>query len=82
MWNDRGVRLVLLASCMAHFNGAIFSMRPVFARYVLEVGPDGLGILSGVNGVGTVLTAIGMSMLARFRHVGSIDSFAEFQPRL
>ena len=70
VWNDRGVRLVLLASCMALFNGAIFSMRPVFARYVLEVGPDGLGILSGVNGVGTVLTAIGMSMLARFRHVG------------
>jgi MFS family permease len=70
VWKDRGVRLVLLVSCMALFNGAIFSMRPVFARYVLEVGPDGLGILSGVNGIGTVVTAIGMSMLARFRHVG------------
>jgi MFS family permease len=70
VWNDHGVRLVLFVSCMALFNGAIFSMRPVYARYVLDVGPEGLGIMSGANGIGTVLTAVAMAMLPRFRYVG------------
>ena len=70
VWKDRGVRLVLLASCMAVFNGAIASMRPVYARFVLDVGAEGLGLMSGASGIGTVLTAVAMSMLPRFRHFG------------
>ena len=70
VWNDRGVRLVLLVSCMALFNGAIFSMRPVYARFVLDVGEVGLGVMSGANGVGTVLAAVVMSMLPRVRYIG------------
>lgn len=70
VWNDRGVRLVLFVSCMALFNGAIASMRPIYARYVLDVGAEGLGLLSGASGVGTVLTAVAMSMMPRFRYIG------------
>ena len=70
VWADRGVRLVLLASCMALFNGAIMAMRPVYARFVLDVGEVGFGVMSGANGVGTLLAAVALSMLARFRYVG------------
>ena len=70
VWNDRGVRLVLIVSSMALFNGAIVSMRPIYARYVLDVGAEGLGLLSAASGVGTVLTAVAMSMMPRFRYIG------------
>ena len=70
VWNDRGVRLVMFASCMALFNGAISSMRPVYARFVLDVGEVGLGWMSTAGGAGTVLTALALSMLTRFRYVG------------
>jgi len=70
VWNDRGVRLVMLASCMALFNGAISSMRPVYARFVLDVGEVGLGWMSASHGAGTVLMAVALSMLPRFRFVG------------
>lgn len=70
VWNDRGVRLVMFASCMALFNGAIASMRPVYARFVLDVGEIGLGWMSAAGGAGTVLMAIALSMLPRFRYVG------------
>ena len=70
VWNDRGVRLVLFVSCMALFNGAIASMRPIYARYVLDVGAEGLGLLSGASGIGTVTTAVLMSMMPRFRYIG------------
>ena len=70
VWNDRGVRLALLASTMALFNGAILVMRPVFARFVLETGEVGLSGMASAAGAGTVLAAVGLSMLGRFRHVG------------
>ena len=70
VWNDRGIRLVMLVSCMALFNGAISSMRPVYARFVLDVGEVGLGWMSAAHGAGTVLLALVLSMLPRFRYVG------------
>ena len=70
VWAHRGVRLVLLGSCMALFNGALAAMRPVYARFVLDVGEIGLSGMATSAGLGTVLAAIGLSMLSRFRYVG------------
>jgi MFS family permease len=55
---------------MALFNGAISSMRPVYARFVLDVGEVGLGWMSASHGAGTVLMAVVLAMLPRFRFVG------------
>ncbi len=70
VWQDPGLRLVILACAMALFNGALGSMRPVFARFVLEVGEVGLGGMAAASGAGTVLSAIALASLNRFRYIG------------
>ncbi len=70
VWKDRGLRLVILVCAMALFNGAIGPMRPVFARFVLEVGEVGLGGMAAASGAGTILSAIALASLNRFRYIG------------
>jgi hypothetical protein len=55
---------------MALFNGALGPMRPVFARFVLEVGEVGLGGMAAASGAGTILSAIALASLNRFRYIG------------
>lgn len=69
-WSDPPLRLVLLACCMALFNGAVFAMRPIFARHVLEVGSSGYGALAAAQGLGTVVTAFGLTLRPPIREVG------------
>ena len=64
VWKDRGLRLVILACAMALFNGALGPMRPVFARFVLEVGEVGLGGMAAASGAGTILSAIALASSA------------------
>jgi MFS family permease len=64
--------LALLASAMAIFNGAISPMRPIFARHVLAVGPEEFGVMSAVNGIGTLVAAIWITLHPPRRHLGLI----------
>ena len=64
------VALALLACTMAFFNGAIFAMRPVFARHVLDVGSAGMGGLAAAAGFGTLLGSLVATMLPDFRRPG------------
>lgn len=62
--------LALLACGMALFNGAISPMRVIFARYVFEAGPDGLGMMSGAHGIGTMVAALFMTLRPPSRNFG------------
>lgn len=62
--------LALLACAMALFNGAISPMRVIFARYVFEAGPDGLGMMSGAHGIGTMAAALFMTLRPPSRNFG------------
>jgi MFS family permease len=64
------VLLALLACSMAFFNGALFAMRPVFARHVLEVGSEGMGVMAASAGLGNLLGALGATALPQFRRPG------------
>ncbi len=64
--------LCLVACSMAIFNGALHSMRPIFARHVLEVGSVGYGMMAGAAGVGTVFGAVGATVLPRLRFPGML----------
>jgi len=68
--HNRPVLMAMLACAMAFFNGALFAMRPVFARHVLEVGSQGMGGLAAAAGLGTLLGAVGATLLPRFRRPG------------
>ncbi len=52
------VLLALFACSMSFFNGALFAMRPVFARHVLDVGSEGMGMMAATAGIGTLLGAL------------------------
>ena len=60
----------MLGCAMAIFNGALGTMRPIYARFVLDVGEVGLGGMAAASGAGTVLSALALAGLARFRHIG------------
>ncbi|MGH0030954.1 MAG: MFS transporter [Myxococcota bacterium] len=70
------VWLALLACAMAFFNGAIFAMRPVFARHVLGVGSEGMGVMAASAGLGTLLGAIVATALPDFRRPGLAIAFS------
>jgi MFS family permease len=69
--NDPIVRTLIGLSI---FNGifglAYQTLMPVFARDILEVGSRGYGFLNAVGGAGSVLGALIVAYLARFRKKG------------
>jgi len=52
------------------FSGAV-ALLPVYAKDILHVGPDGLGILRSAPGLGAVVTAILLTQWPLKRHVGT-----------
>lgn len=64
------VLLALLACSMAFFNGALMAMRPAMARFVLDVGSEGMGLMAACAGLGNLLGAIGAASLPQFRRPG------------
>jgi len=57
------------------FSGAV-ALLPVFAKDVLHVGPDGLGILRSAPALGAVTTALFLTQWPLRRHVGRRLFFA------
>lgn len=62
------VLLLLLTAVTSVFGRSFAQLMPVFARDVLRVGPDGLGLMYAAPGAGTLL---GGTALASLRYVGS-----------
>lgn len=63
--------LLAFAACgMAIFNGCMPVMRPVFARHVLGVGSEELGLLLSTGGVGTIAAALLATLLPPPRRYG------------
>jgi len=70
--------LTLVACSMAFFNGAIFALRPVFARHVLGVGSEGMGVMMASAGLGTLLGALAATLLPSFRRPGIAITLSMF----
>lgn len=66
------VLFALLACSMAIFNGAMFAMRPIFARYVLDVGSVGYGVMGATMGLGSISGAIIVAILPPFKRPGLV----------
>ena len=70
VWQDAPIRLVMLGCTMALFNGVLGPMRPVFAKFVLDVGPAGFGYMGVAAGAGTIIAAVWLASMAGFRRPG------------
>jgi len=76
--SHRPLLLTLVACSMAFFNGAIFALRPVFARHVLGVGSEGMGVMMACAGLGTLLGALAATLLPSFRRPGIAITLSMF----
>ncbi|HEV7213809.1 MAG TPA: MFS transporter [Chloroflexota bacterium] len=65
--------LVLIAAVPALFALPYQSMMPVFAKTVLHVGPQGLGVLLSATGAGALVGALIVASLSSFRRRGLLQ---------
>jgi MFS family permease len=74
---DRRVwALIVMTAVFAIFGFPYFVLLPIFARDVLRVGPEGLGIMSAAVGVGAVAGAFGLAMFSPRVRRGAIVHWA------
>ncbi|MFP6664523.1 MAG: MFS transporter [Deltaproteobacteria bacterium] len=71
VWSNPPLRFVLLACCMTIFNGAVFPMRPIYARYILGEGSSAYGAMAAAQGAGSLLAAFVLVALP-IRRVGLV----------
>lgn len=63
---------LMLLDFFAVLFGASLTLLPVFAKDILKVGPEGLGVLAAAPAVGAVLGAAGLTLLHRPRWPGRV----------
>ena len=72
-WRNAAIRGVMIVTVAANF--LIFpatQLHPVFARNVFGVGATGLGFMSGMDGLGSLVGAMTIAMVAGDRHRGHV----------
>jgi MFS family permease len=70
VWNTRLVLAVMSMDLVAILFSGILGMLPVFARDILAVGPQGLGILRAMPAVGAVTVGLFLAQLPLRENVG------------
>lgn len=70
VWKERFLLGCISLDLFAVLLGGATAMLPVFARDILEVGPEGLGIMRGAPAVGAALVALWFSFKPLENNVG------------
>lgn len=71
VWNEKPVlTLMLLALIPMVFSMPYVSLMPMFARDVLNSGPEGLGLLMAAPGIGALVATFTLASLQNFRRKG------------
>lgn len=72
VWQHSGILALLLLDTCVNLFGAYKSMMPVFARDLLHVGPQGLGVLLGAPAVGALVGSGAVMMLGNPKRKGQM----------
>jgi MFS family permease len=70
VWRHPVIFPLLVMDFGANFFGTVRALLPVFARDILLVGPEGLGALYAASAVGSLLGAVGFSLVGRTSRAG------------
>lgn len=62
----------MLLDSFASFFASASALLPIFAREILQVGPQGLGILYAADSAGAVVAGVGMSFAGKLRKKGLV----------
>lgn len=67
---------IIFSTMLLDFLATLFAsasaLLPIFARDILRVGPEGLGILYAATSIGAVLAGVGMSFIGNVRRKGLV----------
>ena len=70
VWGHAVIFPFLMMDFGANLFGAVRSLFPIYARDILAVGPEGLGILYAASAAGALIGAFGFSMWGPVRQAG------------
>ncbi len=70
VWSHAVIFPLMLMDFGATFFGSVRALLPIYARDILFVGPQGLGVLYAATAVGSLLAAAGMGLFGQVRRAG------------
>jgi len=72
VWSNQTVLLLLVIACLLNMLAAPYryAFLPLFARYILEAGPTGYGMLTAMAGLGALVAGIWVVSLGNFKNKG------------
>jgi MFS family permease len=70
VWGHAVIFPFLMMDFAANIFGTVRSLFPIYARDILAVGPQGLGLLYAASAVGALLGALGLSLRGPVRQAG------------
>ncbi len=70
VWHNKVVLGAISIDLMAVLCGGVMGLLPVFAKDILHVGPDGLGVMRAMPGAGSLLVGIVLTQMSAPRHMG------------
>ena len=70
VWNHAVIFPFLMMDFGANMFGTVRALFPIYARDILSVGPEGLGVLYAASAAGALLGAIGFSFWGGVRRAG------------
>jgi MFS family permease len=78
--SNQTVLVLLLIAALFNLLAAPYryAFLPVFARYILDIGPTGYGMLTAMAGAGGLTSGVCVIALGNFRHKGRLLVFATF----
>lgn len=70
VWANKLVLGTISIDLLAVLFGGVMGLLPVFASDILHVGPDGLGLMRAMPGVGSLVVGLLLTQIASPRHMG------------
>lgn len=70
VWGHAVIFPFLIMDLGVNIFGTVRSLYPIYARDILAVGPEGLGVLYAASAAGALIGAIGLSMFGQIRQAG------------
>mgnify|MGYP001440007165 CR=1 FL=1 len=70
VWANKVVLGAISIDLAAVLLGGVMGLLPIYASDILKVGPEGLGLMRAMPGIGALLTGLGLAQIARPRYVG------------
>ena len=80
VWGNHTVLVLLAIAFLLNLLAAPYryAFLPVFARYILDAGPAGYGMLTAMAGFGALVAGLWVVSLGNFRHKGRVLVWSSF----